>query len=181
MNRSSFVLSLAAFGFACGLYAQMPSGGGGVNAEVKQAYHSVKNNIQKSAEKMTEADYAFKPTPEVRSFAEVLDHIADSQTRACSAVAGDQKTPSAAGKTSKADVIAALNDSFAECDKAFDSVTDANAGEMVKMGRGQRTRLGVLIGTVIHDNEQYGIMTVHMRLKGMVPPSSERSMAHGEK
>lgn len=174
MNRLSFFILLGTFAFACGLYAQAPSGSGGVVAEVKQSYNTVKNNIQKSAEKMTEADYAAKPTPEVRSFAEVLDHIADSQTRACSAVVGDQKTPSAAGKTSKADVMAALNDSFAECDKAFDSVTDANASEMVKIGPRQRTRLGILIATVSHDNEQYGIMTVHLRLKGIVPPASER-------
>ncbi|MBV9611198.1 MAG: DinB family protein, partial [Acidobacteriaceae bacterium] len=154
-------------------YAQPPAGLAG---EVKQAYNSVKNNILKSAEKMPEDAYGFKPTADIRSFAEALDHVADSQLRTCAAVAGDQKTPNAAGKTAKADVIAALNDSFAECDKAYDSLTDANASETIKTPRGQRTRLGSLVANTTHDNEQYGIMTVYMRLKGVVPPSSERPM-----
>ncbi len=171
MNRSLILLSIAAFGCCCALQAQT-----GIAAEAKQAYQAVKNNITKSAEKMPEENYSFKPTPDIRSFAEVLDHVADSQMRTCSAVAGDQKTPNAAGKTSKADVTAALQESFAECDKAYDSLTDANASEMIKAGRGQRSRLGALTGNTTHDNEQYGIMTVYMRLKGMVPPSSDRSM-----
>lgn len=171
MNRMCFVMSVAGMWCACGLHAQSS---GGVAAEAKQAYNAVKNNILKSAEKMPEESYGFKPTPDIRSFAEVLDHVADSQMRTCAAVAGEQKTPGAMGKTSKADVIAALNDAFAECDKAYDSLTDANASEVIKTGRGQRSRLGALTGNTTHDNEQYGIMTVYMRLKGLTPPSSER-------
>ena len=171
MSRCHIMLSIA--GLLCGtaLQAQMA---GGVAAEAKQAYHSVKNNILRSAEKVPDDAYAFKPTADIRSFAEVLDHVADSQMRTCAAVAGDQKTASAAGKTAKADVVAALNDAFAECDKAYDSLTDANATETIKTARGQRTRLGALTGNTTHDNEQYGIMTVYMRLKGIIPPSSER-------
>jgi uncharacterized damage-inducible protein DinB len=157
------------------VWAQAPSG---LSAEVQAAYSSVKNNILKSADKMPAENYSFKPTPEVRSFAEVLDHIADSQMRACSAVLGEAKTPNASGKTAKAEVVAALQESFAECDKAYDSLTDANASEMIKMGPRQRTRLGALVGNMSHDNEQYGILTVHLRLKGLVPAASERPMAH---
>ncbi len=171
MNRSFLLISLAAF--TCAMQAQTSST---IAGEAKAAYNAVKNNILKSADKMPEANYSFKPTPEVRSFAEVLDHIADSQTRTCAAVLGEQKTPDAAGKTSKADVTAALQESFAECDKAYDSLTDANMSEPVKMGRGTRSRLGALVGNTTHDNEQYGIITVHLRLKGLVPPSSERPM-----
>ena len=68
--------------------------------------------------------------------------------------------------------MAALNEAFAECDKAYESLTDANASEVIKTPRGQRTRLGALIGNTTHDSEQYGIMSVYMRLKGIVPPSS---------
>lgn len=171
MNRSSLWIFIAAFTCGCAIQAQAPPG---IAAEAKQAYNAVKSNILKSAEKMPDEDYAFKPTPDIRSFAEVLDHVADSQMRTCAAVAGDQKTASASGKTSKADVIAALNEAFAECDKAYDSLTDANAAEMIKTGRGQISRLGALARNTTHDSEQYGIMAVYMRLKGIVPPSSER-------
>ncbi len=173
MKRIFVLMSLASLTCACALQAQAPAG---LAAEVKQSYNGVKNNILKTADKMPAEDFGFKPTPDVRSFAEVLNHISDSQMRTCAAVAGDQKTPNAAGKTSKADVMAALNDSFSECDKAYDSVTDANATEMIKMGSRQRSRLGALYGNISHDNEQYGIMTVHLRLKGLVPPASDRSM-----
>lgn len=175
VNRSILLMFIAAFGCAYAGQGQAPAG---LSAEVKAAYTSVKNNILKSADKMPAENYSFKPTPEVRSFAEVLDHIADSQMRSCAAIAGDDKTPNASGKTAKADVVAALQESFTECDKAYDSLTDANASEMIKMGPRQRTRLGALVGNTTHDNEQYGIITVHLRLKGLVPPSSERPMAH---
>jgi hypothetical protein len=169
VNRSILAMSIATFACACTLHAQT-----GLAAEAKQAYNNVKTNLMKAAEKMPEENYSFKPTPEIRSFAEVMDHVADSQMRTCSAVAGDQKSPNAAGKTSKPDVTAALQEAFAECDKAYDSLTDANASEMIKTGRGQRTKLGALVGNTTHDNEIYGTLAVYMRLKNVVPPSSDR-------
>ena len=122
---------------------------------------------------MPEENYGFKPTPEVRSFGQLIGHIADSQTRTCAAVKGETKTASAGSKTSKADLVAALKESFADCDSAYDSLTDATASTMIKTPRGQRSKLGALVGNTIHDNEEYGYLAVYMRLKGVVPPSSE--------
>ena len=80
----------------------------------------------------------------------------------------------ASAKTAKADLVAALKESFAMCDKAFDSLTtDAKAVELFSMGQRQSTRVGALVRTVSHSNEEYGYMSVYMRLKGIVPPSSE--------
>ncbi len=70
--------------------------------------------------------------------------------------------------------MAALKQSFVICDKAFDALTDANASQMVKLPWGQKTKLGALAGVVTHDTEQYATLSVYMRLKGIVPPSSER-------
>ena len=64
--------------------------------------------------------------------------------------------------------------SIEECDKAFAALTDATAGEMIKTRRGEQTKLGALVGNTIHINEMYGYMSVYMRLKGLVPPSSEK-------
>ena len=71
--------------------------------------------------------------------------------------------------------MAALKASFDACDAAWDSITDANAFEMIQAGRGgQRSRLAVLIGTtIVHNSEEYGYLAVYMRLKDVVPPSSE--------
>ena len=79
----------------------------------------------------------------------------------------------AASKTSKADLVAALKEGLAECDKAYSSLTDAKATEMIEGRGGKRTRLGVLYGNTIHLEHEYAQMAVHLRLKGIVPPSSE--------
>lgn len=165
-----YVLSTIAAGLSLS-FALQAQNANPMSAELKAAYNSVKNNLLKSAEKMPDENYSFKPTPEIRSFAEVLDHAASAQMHACSAVLGE-KAPSGEA-TTKADVLAALNAAFAECDKAYDALTDANAAEMIKTPRGERSRLGALAGNIAHDNEQYGILSVYMRLKGVLPPSSD--------
>jgi len=170
--KSSFVLTpIMGLACACAGTAQAPAG---MSAEITQAYTAVKNNILKTAEKMPDENYSFKPTPEIRPFSEVLDHVADSQMRTCAAIVGEQKKPSAAGKTTKAEVTAALNDAFAECDKAYGSLSDASAAETITTPRGQRSKLGALAGNIAHDSEQYGILAMYLRLKGIVPPSSDR-------
>jgi hypothetical protein len=141
--------------------------------EAKQAYTSIKTNLTKLAEKMPEENYAFKPVDTIRTFGQLIAHLADSQTRTCNAVKGTPKQGDAASKTAKADLVAALKASFADCDAAFDAMTEANASEMINMGRGQRSRLGSLVGILTHGNEEYGYLAVYLRLKGIVPPSSE--------
>ncbi len=151
---------------------QAQTAGGSYSAEVKQAYETVKKNIMKSADKIPDDLYSYMPTPDERTVAEVFNHVVEAQTRSCSTVNGGLKAGKGDGKT-KADVTAALKDAFAECDKAYESLTDANASEMFKLGKGQRSRLGLLTGNLSHDMEQYGILSVYMRLKSIVPPSSD--------
>jgi hypothetical protein len=124
---------------------------------------------------MPEEHYAFQPTPEIRTFGQLVGHVADSQARNCSAVNGQPKSVDGGSKKSKADLVSALKESFSICDTAFDSLTDATAAQMVKTARGERSKLGSLAGTVSHSNEEYGYMAVYLRLKGIVPPSSDRS------
>src|SRR5437667_3197894 len=121
MNRYSVILLGATIACGCA-FAQNENP---LSTEVKAAYTNVKNNILKAADKVSEADYAFKATPEVRPFGQLLGHVSDSNLRTCSTMNGTAKTGDASGKTAKADIVAALKDSFAECDKAFDSLTDA--------------------------------------------------------
>ncbi|MBI4891034.1 MAG: DinB family protein [Acidobacteria bacterium] len=141
---------------------------------VKGLYSMAKNNLIKSAEKMPEENYSFKPTPDVRSFGQLVGHVADAGYMFCAPVLGEQ--PPVRGieksKTSKADLVQAIKDSFAYCDKAYDSMTDAKAVTMVKMF-GERSLLNVLEFNVFHDYEHYGNMVTYLRLKGVVPPSSE--------
>ena len=139
-------------------------------------YARVKANIVKSADKMPAEDYSFKPTPDIRTFARVVNHVTEAQMHVCGAIDGvkpDSYTvpPETADKTT---IVTALNASFAECDKAYASLTDANSSEMIQAGPVKRSRLGMLWGNASHDNEQYATLALYMRLKGLAPPSSEK-------
>jgi hypothetical protein len=167
VNRFSMMM------FAAALAGALQAQDNPLSTEARQAYNGVKNNVTKMAEKMPEENYGFQPVTEIRTFGALMGHIADAQMGACSAVNGEQKMLNASKKTAKADLVAALKESFTECDKAFESLTDASANLMVKSRRGQRSKLGTLMGVVTHSNEEYGYGAIYLRLKGVVPPSSE--------
>jgi hypothetical protein len=169
MNRNLTIL-LAATAL-CALEAQAADP---LSTETKQAYTAIKGNLMKAAEKMSDEDYNFKASPDIRTFGVLIGHVADAQMGTCSIINGAPRRGTASSKTAKKDLVAALEDSFAECDKAYDSLTDANATEMLKFRNGERSRLGILVGNVVHDNEEYGYLAVYMRVKGVVPPSSAK-------
>lgn len=175
MKRHALVVMGTIVLFAAPLFAQAPASTAAPSTAdaIRQTYNIVKNNILKAADKMPDDAYNFKPTPEERSFGGWVGHVADAQTAGCSRVLGTPKTPGAASKTTKADLVALLKDSFDTCDAAYASLTDANAGDTVQSYRGPTTRLASLAGNLAHDNECYGSMAVYLRLKGIVPPSSE--------
>ena len=150
--------------------------------EIKRYYYeSVKRNLTAMVEKMPEEHFSFKPVPEIRSFGESVAHLADAQARNCNLVSGaGSKTLDADKKKTKADLLAALKESFAICDAAFAGLTDAQANEMVKMGQSnfQLSKLSLLVSMLAHSNELHGYMSVYLRLKGIVPPSTEAMNAN---
>ena len=125
-----------------------------LSAHSRMMYGGMKAILLRSAEVVPEEDYSFKPTEAVRSFGQILGHVADSQYYFCSIVRGEtnpapkiEKT-----KTSKADLIAALKDVFTYCDKAYDGLTDASAAQMVKLMGGDAPKLGVLTTNNLHSS-----------------------------
>jgi hypothetical protein len=86
---------------------------------------------------------------------------------------GTPKSLNASSKTTKADLVASLKESFFLCDRAFDSLTDATT-PITLPGGDHHSKAGLLLMSVIaHSNEEYGYMAVYLRLKGVVPPSSK--------
>lgn len=145
--------------------------------DVQRSYAGLKANILKAADKMPAENYSYRPTPEIRTFARVANHVTEAQVRACGALnetpeASRVKTPPETAD--KATIVAALQASFAECDKAFAALNEANMTQTVSLGPASRARISVAWGTVSHDNEQYATLALYMRLKGLVPPSSEK-------
>jgi uncharacterized damage-inducible protein DinB len=142
----------------------------------KFAYARVKDVLLKAAEKMPEENYSFKPVDTVRSYGQIVGHVADAQYLFCSIALGD-KNPAPNiehSKSSKADLIAALNTAFAYCDKAYDGMTDAAAVQPIKLFGNDAPRLSALTVNNMHDLEHYGNLATYMRIKNIVPPSSEQ-------
>ena len=143
-----------------------------VSGEVKQNYTRTKDLILRAAAKMPEDGYLLKATPEVRTFAQAIGHISEAQAMICGGING-QPVKVDTSKTAKADVIAELKKSFDACDKAYESINESNVAQVGGAGFMGGTLAGRLYGNLIHDNEMYGTIVVYLRLKGIVPPSSE--------
>jgi uncharacterized damage-inducible protein DinB len=148
---------------------------GGSVAAVKPLYEQFKGWITKAAEQVPEAAYSFKPTPEVRSFGQLIGHVANSQYEFCAPAKGEASPNKTDWEktTAKADLVKALSEAFAYCDGAF-QVPDAQAMEQIDFFGSKGSRLWVLVFEIAHNSEHYGNIVTYMRLKGMVPPSSQR-------
>ena len=149
----------------------------------KFAYARLKTILVSSAEKMPEENYNFKPTEAVRSYGQIVGHAADAQYMFCSTALGE-KNPGLKieqTKTTKADLVAALKDAMAYCDKAYDGMTDVSGAQMVKFFDMDMPKLGVLNINNMHDMEHYGNLVTYMRLKNIVPPTSEQPPAAQQK
>jgi len=145
----------------------------------KIAYARIKPNLIGSAEKMPEENYNFKPTDTVRSYGQIVGHVADAQYTFCSAATGE-KNPGLnieKTKTTKAELVAALKEAIAYCDKAYDSMTDATGAQTVKLFGTDIPKFGVLNINNMHDMEHYGNLVTYMRMKNIVPPSTEAAQA----
>ena len=171
MSRTSKIVLTAMIAAAGSLQAQDP-----ISANMKASWNNIKGLLTRMAEKMPEENYRFKPVPAVEDFGQRMAHVAAFNMRGCALVKGDQKAIKAGAAPTKAEVIAALKESSDECDSVFNSLTDAEALKTVDVGRGSRTKLAILQGLVLeHSQEVYGYAAVYMRLKGIVPPSSDRN------
>ena len=162
--------------------AQPPSVDGGTLIRLGRAittrYDTIKRDIIEAAEAMPESEYSFRATPQVRTFAEIIGHIADSQNFFCGVAAGSNPEYSDAIEQSagtKAALVAALKASVAKCDEVYAKTDATNALVLVPSGKGDALRGMTLLDNVSHDNEHYGNLVTYMRLKGHVPPSTARS------
>jgi uncharacterized damage-inducible protein DinB len=158
--------------------SQPPSAGAVLVRIAQNAWASAKRNIIESADQIPEADYSFKPVDTVRTFGQILAHVADSNYFYCARSKGEappvpdgtlEKTA-----TTKAAIVKALGESVAYCDAVYASLTAATAAETVKAGDNQIPRVQPLFSNVSHNVEHYGNLVTYFRMKKMVPPSTKR-------
>ena len=178
MLKKMLFAAVASAVLPAALYAQGAAPAAGANPAtqaVKGQFGMIKGVVARTAEKVPEELYSFKATPEVRSIAQLLGHIADSQFGMCAAAAGEKPPQSGIEKsmTTKAQLTKAVTDSNAYCDKVIAGMDDKKGMEIIQFFTGATPRLHVLTFNIAHSYEHYGNLVTYMRLKGIVPPSSE--------
>jgi uncharacterized damage-inducible protein DinB len=172
------VLAVLVPGVALAQMGQPAATNNPFSASLKTMYDGVSRNFVEAAEKFPEADYAFKPTPQVRSFGEIVGHLADANYASCARAKGE-KNPNDGNsfekETTKAGLVKAVKDAVAYCGTVYGIASDAMLLQMIKVGEREMLRSTSLVGNISHSNEHYGNIVTYMRLKGLVPPSTERS------
>ena len=177
MLAAAFTLATTSAAFA---QTQEPSDSANIarlGRAIKSRYDTVKRDIVEAAEAMPESEYGFRATPQVRTFAAIIGHIADSQNFFCGVAGGGNPEYSDAIEQSagtKAALVGALKASVAKCDEVYARTDATNALALVPSGKGDALRGMMLLDNVSHDNEHYGNLVTYMRLKGHVPPSTAR-------
>ncbi len=180
MRMLTLVLVLAAAPLS---YAQRPAPkmdpANPISSGLNGSYERVKKFLIGAADEMPAADYSFKPTPDVRSFGQLVGHVANASYMFCSAAKGEAapKHDDAEKLTSKAEVQKALAAAFAYCDKVYADGKDAQLGStMVQLFGNKMPKFMALDINNNHYNEHYGNLVTYLRLKKLTPPSSQGGM-----
>jgi hypothetical protein len=166
--------------------AAAPPPAGAMSAELKSAFGVIARDLQAAAENMPAEWYAFRPAAGVRDFGQIVAHVAGGQFLYCAQAATRRLDPAVARKLNdvrpfsdvatagnarvfqKDELVALLAESTAYCETVYgNAALPSSAG------------LGALIGNIAHDNEHYGNLVTYMRMKGLVPPSTERRRSGG--
>jgi uncharacterized damage-inducible protein DinB len=158
--------------------AQSPPTANPVSHAIKNGWNSAKQNIAGSAKVMPEDKYSFRPVASVRSFGEIIAHVAGANYIFCSAARGE-KPPHAedafekSAKT-RAAIVKAWEDSVKYCDAAYEALDDRKLADSLPapFGGGQTTRASALMENTGHLQEHYGNLVTYLRINGLVPPSS---------
>ncbi len=125
------------------------------------------------AQKMPAEHYGFKPTPEIRSFAEQMMHIGDGLGRFSSMIKGEKQSPVTRPKEMDQDsIVKYLTAVYDYGSGVLKETTDAVAEEKLKMfgGRTEMTKREVFYFALDHATHHRGQTVIYLRLKGLVPP-----------
>ncbi len=156
-----------------------------LGAVIQKAFDVNANYLMMAAKMMPESSYGFRPTPDVRTFGEQINHATGAQYSFCNQAGVPpnvqrQAPPSLRTVTAKADIVKALEESVAYCDRVLAAASEAWLMETApKLGGASSglidgIRAHAFMYNNVHDAEDYGTITIYMRLQGLVPPSTAR-------
>ena len=129
----------------------------------------MQDKIMKSADEMPESKYSYRPTKDVRSFAEILNHVADISYTLCSNVKGEATPATATATGSKTKIMGRLKGAFDYCDGVYSGFTDAHLNDPADFWGAKTNKMFVLTQVANHDALHYGNLVTYLRLNGLVP------------
>jgi uncharacterized damage-inducible protein DinB len=130
---------------------------------------NMQDKIMKSADAMPESKYSYRPTKDVRSFAEMVNHVADISYILCSNVKGEATPGTTTAKGSKAEIMAYLKGAFDYCDGVYSGFTDAHLNDPADFWGVKTNKMFILTQVGNHDALHYGNLVVYLRQNGLVP------------
>jgi hypothetical protein len=148
-----------------------------LSATILKGYQQLQGDLADAADKMPDESYAFRPTTDVRPFGQLVAHVALAQLRMCAMWKGEpdsHKDEKEEKPWSKGEALALLKSSAAYCTPQISSLTDTTMAEMVDGGKFRAAKGLFPLEIMTHSSEMYGTMAVYLRLKGIVPPTTER-------
>ena len=174
--------TLVVLAYSITIGAQAPEKAGNpISDAIRTVWNGAKRNMLGAAKVMPEAKYSFKAAETVRTYGQILAHVAGANYEFCAAARGE-KPPFSEDHfekttTTPAAIAKALQDSMTYCDAAYSALTDVSAVEIVNgpFGGGKQARAAGLMSNISHNNEHYGNLVTYLRINGLVPPSSAPS------
>ncbi|MGA7632688.1 MAG: DinB family protein [Terriglobales bacterium] len=130
---------------------------------------NMQDKIMKSADEMPESKYGYRPTKDVRSFAEILNHVADISYILCSNAKGEATPATAAAKGSKTEIMAYLKGAFGYCDGVYSGFTDAHLNDPANFFGVNTNKMFILTQVANHDALHYGNLVTYLRINGLEP------------
>ena len=146
---------------------------GALAAVVLKDWEDLKTAMMEFGDAMPAENFDYKPKEELRNFGEQLMHVASAHLFYMGNLDTDAARPDFGEPVEKADVLQALSDSFDFGTEILSGQTDASLREMVDGGYlGESNRARIAYMAMIHTRQEYGVMTVYLRLNDIVPPAS---------
>ena len=130
---------------------------------------NMQDKIMKAADAMPESKYSFRPTKDVRSFGEIVTHVADISYTLRSNVKGEATPATATAKGSKTEIVAYLKGSFDYCDGVYPGFPDAHLNDPANFFGAKTNKMFILTQVGNHDALHYGNLVTYLRLNGLEP------------
>jgi len=130
---------------------------------------NMQDKIMKAADAMPESKYSYQPTKDVRSFGEIVTHVADISYFLCSNAKGEANPATPTTKSSKTEIVAYLKASFDYCDGVYPKFTDAHLNDPADFFGFKTNKMFILTQAGNHDALHYGNLVTYLRLNGLEP------------